>query len=100
MAKIFVKALQDVAVVIDSLIIACGSTDELTEARVLVRNLLEEIRAGPLDLPAVVSVLRRVRELLQEARYKLEESGCLDAYRIDDALAALDSVIGPLDGFM
>ncbi len=99
MTIVFVKALQDVAVVIDALMVACGSTEELAEARLLVRTLLEELKLGNVELPAVISVLRRVRELLAEARYKLEDNGCLDAYRVDDAIAALDSVIGPLDGY-
>lgn len=97
MTTVYQKVLQDVAVLIDALLVACGSSDVLTEARILVHSLLEEVKRGSASLSDILHALRRVRRLLEEARGELEESGCLDAYRVEDAIAALDSVIGPLD---
>ena len=81
--------------VIDSLILACGETEELIKARVRLVHLLDTLGSDEFDLALAAYTLKSVRELLEEAKAKLEEVGCLDAYRVEDALAELDSVIGP-----
>ena len=96
MEPLYQRALEDVIVVIDAVAIACGSTEGLEEARMLASLLLDKLRKGErVERGAVVSALAKIRDALLEARDELEEEGCLEAYRIDDAIARIDSVIGP-----
>ncbi len=96
MPSLYERALQDIIAVIDAVALACGEDDSLEEARMLASVLLDRLRRGEqVERAAIVSILSRIREALVEARDALEEEGCLEAYRLDDAVARIDSVIGP-----
>ncbi len=94
MSSIALRALQDVIAVLEAVALACGSTETLDEARSIASMLLESVREGRASLDQVRRAAERLAELITDAREELEMEGCLEAYRLDDALAALEYVKG------
>lgn len=86
------RALQDVVVVLESVALACGSTETLDEARTIASTILGSVKRGQRDTGMVNEMIARLIELIDHARAELEMNGCLEAYRLDDALAALESI--------
>ncbi len=92
LSHVYIRALQDVVAVLESVALACGSTESLDEARSMAKLLLDGLREGNVDKQRLPAAIERLAELIEDAREELEAEGCLEAYRLDDALAALESV--------
>ena len=83
------KALYDALSVVEALRVSCGGSESLEEAEKVLRLLIDAARRG--EKPSRTGI-ENIIQLLLDARDELEELGCLEAYRLEDAIAALESI--------
>ncbi len=93
MANPLLKAFYDALSIIESVRLSC-SHELLDEAAGILRLLIDAVKRGERPRRAGIEDLIG---LIDDAKTELEGMGCFEAYRLEDAIAVLESILPLLE---